>query len=147
MAFDQGQTRVVLHGAEYRHIGVVLDDGAQFGFVATAAEAIEDDAGDADVAVEGLVAENQRRDAAGHAAGVEYQDDRQVEQVGQRGVAVGAVERQAVVESLVAFDQTDFGIVAGTGELRARSPRSGERKKSRLRQLRPAARPSQSGSM
>jgi hypothetical protein len=117
VALDQRQFGVFLHRAEHRDIGVMLDHGAQLGFVAAPAEAVEDHAGDADVAVEGLVAEDQRGDAARHAARIEHQDHRQVEQAGQRRIAVRAVEVESVVEALVAFDQADFGVMAVAGEL------------------------------
>jgi hypothetical protein len=48
VALDQGQFGILLHRADHRHVGVVLDHGAQLGFVAAAAEAVEDHAGDAD---------------------------------------------------------------------------------------------------
>ncbi len=105
VAFDEFQPGVVLHRAEHRHVGVVLDHRAQLGLVARAAEAVEDHAADADVAVEGLVAQDQRRDAACHASRIEHQQHRQAELLGQRCVAVAAVQRQAVVQALVALDQ------------------------------------------
>jgi hypothetical protein len=117
VALDDGQLRVVQHGAEHRHVGVVLDHRAQLGLVARAAEAVEDDAGDADVAVEGLVAEDQRGDAARHAARVEHQHHRQAEQLGQRGIAVAAGEVEPVVEALVALDEGNVGIRAWRAKL------------------------------
>ncbi len=117
MALDDAHARVVGHRADHGHVGVVLDHGAQLGLVAAAAQAVEDDAGDADVPVEGLVAEDQRRDAARHAARVEHQHHRQRQQVGQGGIAVGAVEVEAVVEALVALDQADVGVRAVAREL------------------------------
>jgi hypothetical protein len=131
VALDQGQVGILLHRADHRHVGVVLDHGAQLGLVAAAAEAVEDHAGDADIAVEGLVAEDQRRDAARHAARVEHQHHRQVEQARQRGVAVGAFEVESVVEALVALDQADSASWPWRANWSRSSP-SGERKKSRL---------------
>ena len=116
VALDDAELRIVEHGAEHRHVGVVLDDGAQLGFVARAAEAVEDDAGDADVAIEGLVAEDQRGDAARHAARIQHQHDGQVEQPGQRRIAVAAGEVEPVVEALVALDEGNVRVRAVTGE-------------------------------
>ncbi len=105
----QREARILGHGAQHRHVGVVLDDGAQLALVARPADVVEDHAADADARVEGLVAEDQRRDAARHAACVEHQQHRQAELGGERGVAVAAVQRQAVVQALVAFHQADVG--------------------------------------
>ena len=109
MALDDREARVALDGAEHGDIGVVLDHEAQLRLVPAAAKVVEDHAGDADVAVERLVAEDQRRDAARHAAGVDDQDHRQVEHLRHRRVAVAAVEGEAVVEALVALDDRDVG--------------------------------------
>ena len=76
MALDDGEGIVVMHGAEHRDVGVMFDHGAQFGFVTRAAELIQNYAGDADIAIECLVAEDQRGDAACHAAGVDDQHHR-----------------------------------------------------------------------
>ena len=93
MALNDGEAFIVLDRADHRHVGVMLDDLAQLGFVARAAKIVENDAGDVDVAIERLVTEDQRRDAARHAARVDHQHHRQIEQHGQRGIAVAAVER------------------------------------------------------
>ena len=119
MALDQRQHRVVRHRAQHGHIGVVLDHRAQLGFVARAAELVQDHAGNPDARVEGLVPQDQRCDAACHAARVEHQHHRQVEQMGQRGVAVAAVQRQAVVQALVALDDADVR----SGAMAARNSR------------------------
>ena len=111
--------------AEHRHVGVVLDHRAQLGLVARAAEAVQDHAADANAAVEGLVAEDQRRDAARHAARVDHEQNRQAEPRRERRVAVAAVERQAVVQALVAFDERKFGVGGVGGGARARRPPSG----------------------
>ncbi len=110
LALDDLQPRIAGDGAEHADVGVVLDHGAQLLLVPAAAEVVEDDAGDADVAIERLVAEDQRRDAARHAAGVDDQDDRQRERLGERRVAVAAVEREPVVEPLVALDDRDVRV-------------------------------------
>ncbi len=116
MTFGQRQLGVAGQRAEHRHVGVVLDHRAQLGLVAAAAELVEHDAGDADLAVEGLVAEDQRCDAARHALRVEHQQHRQAEHARQRRIAVAAVEREAVVEALVAFDEGDVGARRVRGE-------------------------------
>ena len=97
-----------MHGAEHRDVGVMFDHGAQFGFVTRAAELIQNYAGDADIAIECLVAEDQRGDAACHAAGVDDQHHRRGQQVGERGVGVRAIEIETVVQSFVAFDEADI---------------------------------------
>jgi hypothetical protein len=66
--------------------------------------------------IEGLVAEDQRRDAAGHAARVDDQDHRRVQQAGEGGVAVAAVQVEAVVQALVALDQAHAGAACATRE-------------------------------
>jgi len=109
VALDDGQAFVLVHGAQDRHVGVVLDHAAQPRFVTRAAEPVEDDAGDADVTIEGLIAEDERGDAAGHAAGVNDQHHRRPQQLRQGGVAVAAVQREAVVQPLVALDEGEIG--------------------------------------
>ena len=126
MAFDDRQMRVVMNGAQHRHVGVVLDDHPQLCLVPAAAEIVEDHAGDPDVAVERLVAENQRRDAARHAARVDHEHHRQREHSRQRRVAVAAVEREAVVEALVALDERDVGVARVRRERRQDFIRIGE---------------------
>ena len=118
--------RVVLHRAEHRHVRVVLDHRAQLGLVARAAELVEDHAGDADVRVEGLVAEDQRRDAARHAARVDHQHHRRAEHRRERGVAVAAVEVEPVVEALVALDQAERGALHALRELGAQLVRAAQ---------------------
>ncbi len=113
MTFDNGESVIAMHRSQHRYVGVVLDDGAQLRLVPGTAQLIEDDAGDADLGVEGLVAQDQRGDATGHAARVDDQHHRGFEQGGERRVAVAAVEAQAVVQTFVAFDQGDIS-AAGT---------------------------------
>ncbi len=115
MPFDDAEPLVVMDRADYRHVGVMLDDRAQLGFVPRSAEVVEDHPGNVDVAVECLIAEDQRRDAARHAARIDHQKHRQVEQLRQGGVAVAAVQREAVVQSLVALDQIHFRTVPREG--------------------------------
>ena len=107
---------VMVHGAEHRHVGVVLDHGPQLGLVARAAELVEDDSGNADTPVKRLVAEDQWRNAARHAARIDHQHHRRVQQCRQRGVGVAAVQIQPVVQTLVAFDQGDIGPPGATRE-------------------------------
>ena len=109
VALDDRKPRIELDGADHRHVRVVLEHRTQLGLVAAAADVVEDHAADPDVALEGLVAQHQRRDAAGHAAGVDDQDHRQAEHAGERRVAVAAVEGDPVVEALVALDQRQSG--------------------------------------
>ena len=108
MAFDDAETLVVMDRADHRHVGVVFDDGAQLGFVPAATKIVEYDPGDVDIAVERLITEDQRCDTSRHAACVDHQHHRQVEQFGQSGIAVAAVQRQTVVQTLVALDQIHF---------------------------------------
>ena len=115
MPLDDAEPLVVMDRADNRHIRVVLDDAAQFGFVPAAAKIVEYHAGDVDVAVECLIAEDQRRDPARHAARIDHQEHRQVEQFGQCGVAVAAIQREAVVQPLVSLDQIHFRAVARKG--------------------------------
>ena len=109
VALRHREVHIVLQGPQHRHVGVVLDHGAQLGFVARAAELVQDHAGDAHVALERLVAQDQRRDAARHAARIDHQQHRQTQLAGKRRIAVAAVERQAVVQALVALDQAHIG--------------------------------------
>ena len=108
MPFDNAEPLVVMDRADYRHIRIVLDDRTQFGLVAGAAQIIEYHTGYIDVAVECLVTEYQRRDAACHAARIDHQEHRQTEQLRQGGVAVAAVQRKSVIQALVAFYQIHF---------------------------------------
>jgi hypothetical protein len=75
----------------------VLDHPSQLAFVAGASDAVEDNAGDANPGIEGLVTEDQRSDAARHAARVEHQQDRRAEQCGERRIRVRAVQVEAVI--------------------------------------------------
>ena len=109
IAFRDGKPRVAVQRAQHAHVRVMLDHHPQLRFVPAAAQVVEDHAGNLHVPVERLVAEDQRRDAARHAARIDDQDDRQAERLRQRGVAVAAVERQPVVEPLVALDDADVG--------------------------------------
>jgi hypothetical protein len=117
VAFGNLHAGVVLHRADHLDLGVVLDHRAQLRFVAAAAEVVEDDPGDADIRVERLVAEDQRRHPARHAARVDHQHHRRAQQLGQRRVAVAAVEIEPVVEPLVALDQADPRAACRAGEL------------------------------
>jgi hypothetical protein len=109
VALVQAEGGFVRQCAEHRHIGVVLDHGAQLGLVPAATHLVEYHPGDADALVEGLEAEDQRRDAACHATRVDDQQHGQAEHVRQRRIAVAAVQRHAVVQALVAFDDADVG--------------------------------------
>ena len=100
---------VVLHRPDHRHVRVVLDHRTQLGFVARAAEVIENHPGNVEVAVERLVAEQQRCDAARHAARIDDQYHRQSQRVRDCGVAVAAIEVEPVVEPLVALDDAHIG--------------------------------------
>ena len=108
-----------MDAADDRYIGVVFNDGTQLGLVTAAAELIQDDAGNSDFTVKGLVAQDQRGDAACHAARIQYQHYRRFCQRGNGGVAVAAIEIKAVVQALVAFDQRNVrlsGIMPDRGE-------------------------------
>ena len=83
--------------------------------MAAAAEVVKDDSGDIDVTVECLIAKDQRRDTTRHAARIDHQEHRQVKQLRQGGVAVAAVQRETVVQSLVALDQINFCAVTRKG--------------------------------
>ena len=110
MAFADLQCGIAVHSADHRHVGVVFDDRAQLGFVTTAAELVEDHAGDVHLRGEGLIAEDQRCDAACHTLGVDDQDHWRVQQGGEGGVAVAAIEVKAIIEPLVALDEAEVGI-------------------------------------
>ncbi len=119
MTFHDAQALVVLHRAEHRNAGVVGDHGAQLGFVARTPELIQDHAGDADVPVERLVAEDERRDTARHPARVDHQHHRCADQRGERGVAVAAVKVESVVQALVALDDAERGTLHAPRDLGA----------------------------
>ncbi len=122
MTLDDRETRIVMDGAQHRNVGVMLDHEPQLRLVPAAAQIVEDHAGDTYLAIERLVAEDQRCDAAGHPARVDDEHDRQAEHPCHCRVAVAAVEREAVVESLVALDQRDVGAGAVAAERRHGSP-------------------------
>ena len=105
MPFDNGETVVMMYRPQHRNVRVMLDDGAQFGFVTRATELVENDAGDANILVERLITQDQRGDAAGHAARIDDQYHGGLQQGGQCRIAVTAVEAQAVIQPLVGFDQ------------------------------------------
>ena len=105
MALHDRQFRVTFNRAQDRHIGVVLDDGAQLGLMTRSTQLIQDDPGDAQLGIKGLIAEDQRCDAARHPLRVEHEDDREIEQMRQGSIAVAAIDGQAVIQTLVAFDQ------------------------------------------
>ena len=139
VALDDGEARILVHRAQHRHVGVVLDHRAQLGFVARAAQPGQDHAGDADRAVERLIAEDQRRNAAGHAARIEHQHHRQVQQLRQRRIAVAAVAGRG---RRTAPCCPRSGRRRRRAPWRANSSRSCsgvDRLKSRLRQARPVA--------
>ena len=69
----------------------------------------QDHAGDVYRALKCLIAEDQRRDAASHAARVQHQHYRQIQKLRQRGIAVLSIEVNAVVQTVVAFDQAHVG--------------------------------------
>ena len=119
VALDDRQALIVLHGAEHRNAGVMADHGAQLRLVTRTAELIQYHAGDPDVPVEGLIAENQRRDAARHAARVDHQHHRRTDERGERGVAVAAFQVEAVVQALVALDEAERRAVHAPRELGA----------------------------
>jgi hypothetical protein len=148
VALGHRQPRVFGHRAEHRHVGVVLDHRAQLGFVARAADAVEDHAADADVrgrrpgspgsAARCRASCRARRSPAAPAGPA----------AGQRGVAVAAVQRQAVVQALVAFDQRQIGARHCLREAaRPARRRPSARCGSRLKQGRPLASASHIGSM
>lgn len=147
MPFDDRQPGVLADHAQYRHVGVALERLAQPRFVARPADAIEHHPGDPQARLERLVAQHQRREAACGAWRIEHQHDRQLEPAGQRGVAVAAVDRHAVVQAEVALDQAGVG----GGGVRRRNDSSSSsqplRCGSRLRQARPAASVGHIGSM
>ncbi len=109
MALGDGKARILVHGAQHRHVGVVLDHRPQLGLMSRASQPGQNHAGNPNRPVERLIAEDQRRDTARHAARIEHQHHRQIQQLCQRRVAVVAVEVEAVVQALVALDQTDVG--------------------------------------
>ena len=110
---------VALDRAEHGDVGIALERGAQLALVARPADLVEDHAGDAHLGIEVPVAENQRRDAAGHAHGIDHQHHRRAQQPRKRGVAVAALGIDAVEQSLVALDHGETGIARLAGEQRA----------------------------
>ena len=103
--------------ADHRNIGVVFDHGTQFALMARAAQLVQDDAGDPDIGIEGLVAKNQWRHPTRHAACVDDEDHGCSEQFGERSVAVAAIQIESVVQSLVALDDCNVCVpdVRGKG--------------------------------
>jgi len=77
--------------------------------VARSADEIEYHPGEPQARVELGVAKQQRGDTTDGATGVEDHDDRQIEQVRQRRIAVAALDVETVVQSLVALDQRHVG--------------------------------------
>ena len=78
-----------------------------------------DHAGETQPGVEIAQAEQQRRDAASYAAGVDHQYHRSAQQARQGGAAVAAFQIDAVVQSLVALDNRDVGAGGVAAEQRA----------------------------
>ena len=81
--------------------------------VPLAAHAVEDHAGDAQVGVELLVAQDLGGHAAGHLAGIGDQDHRSVQQLGQLSRGAILVQRGVAVED--AHDTLDHGDVRRAG--------------------------------
>ena len=97
MALNNTETLVVMNRPDHRHISVMLDDGAQLGLMSTAAKIIQDHSGNVDVTIKCLITKDQWRDAARHPACIDHQHYRQIKQLGQCGIAVAAVQGEAVV--------------------------------------------------
>ena len=72
MAFNDAQTLIPVDRANDRDVGIVFNDCAQFGLMPGSTELIEDDAGNVDIPVECLVAQDQGCDTARHAARIDH---------------------------------------------------------------------------
>ena len=116
VTFNNAETVIVLQRADDRYLRVMLDHGAQFGFMPGSAQLVENNPGDPDLGIEGLIAQDQGGDAARHSARINDEHNRGFQQARQGGVAVTAVEVQAVIQSLVALDQADVGVAGMDGE-------------------------------
>ena len=88
----------------------MLDHSPKFVLMATAANLVQNDTGDAHARIERLVTQDQRCNATRHAPGIDDQDNGQAQQRRQCGVAVGAIECQTVIQALIAFDDADVGL-------------------------------------
>src|SRR4030065_1955906 len=83
------------------------------------AELIEDDAGDIDIAVKRLITQDQGRDTPRHAACIDDQYHRCLQEFGEGGVAVAAIQVEDIIKAFVAFDDADIrlrGFSAESGE-------------------------------
>ena len=103
---------------EHRDIRIGLHRAHELRLMARAADLVQDDSGDPHPRVEIAVALKQRRDPAGDAPRVHDENDRRREQLRERGVAVGAVDRHAVVQPLVPLDEGKARAFAAPHELR-----------------------------
>ena len=116
MTFGDAQLGIAPDGPEDRDVGEALDGGPQLGFVAVIGDVVEDDATDRQIGVEGLVADQQRRDAARHPGAVDDQNDRRSEELGHGGVAVAALDVGSVEQAVVALDDRDVAVGAAARE-------------------------------
>ena len=98
--------------AEDGNVGVAIERLPQLPGLPLRSDLVENDSGDPRLAVEGGIALHQRGDAASHAGGVDDEHDRRAEELRQRGARIGALDVDAVVQSLVSFDQGDVGAPA-----------------------------------
>ncbi len=73
MPLHDGQRRIMMYRSQDRNVSVVLYHCAQLGLMSAAAKLIEHDAGDANTRFERLIAQDQRRDTAGHASSIDHQ--------------------------------------------------------------------------
>ena len=107
MPLDDADLRAAADGADHLDVAVALEHGAQLVLVPRPGDLVEDDAGDVDVRLELRESLYQRRDRAGHVAGVDHQDDRGAQLAGQVGGAALALDIDAVEEAHVALDHRD----------------------------------------
>ena len=113
VALHNGEPFIVMNRPHHRHIGIVLNHRAQLGLMATAAQVVQEHAGDVDVAIECLITQDQRCNPARHAARIDHQKYRKIEHLRERRIAVAAIQRQTIVQPLVALHQIHLCKMAG----------------------------------
>jgi len=76
--------------------------------VPAAANLVQYHPSDTNIWIERLVAKDKRRDSPGHAASINDQNYRRLEQGSKGCIAVAALQVQSVIKPFVAFDNTQF---------------------------------------
>ena len=104
---------------EHRDVRIGLHRVHELRLMALPADLVQDEPSDPHLGVEIAVAAEQWSDSAGDAPGIHDENDRRREQLRKGGIAVGAVDRHAIVQPLVPLDEGKTRAFAAPRELLA----------------------------